>query len=237
LFQDDFESQPSANVSVIASPDAATVAVPTAPSVGTWVASFDPNGGGGADANVQVTNYATPGAASGSNYLRLYRTAGQPFANATFAPQTRAGDHLRLEADIRVSSAAPTVGVEIIGGTGHVFGTGYTTLCDIYSLASTVTDGTTSIAYTPDVYQKYQLDYVIGASTLTLQIGANSATFAANAGNVGFFGFGSYPPNVAGFAIDNVTVTNLSQVPEPSAITLLASALFGLLAYAWRKQK
>ena len=188
LFQDDFESQPSGSVSTVASPDA-TVAVPIAPSVGAWVASYDP-GNTHNDSNVQVTNYSTPGAASGSNYLRFYRTGGQPFANATFAPQ-KTGDHIRLEADIRVSSAASWVGVEIIGGTGYVFGTGQTTLFDIYSLASTVTDGTASVAYTPDVYQKYQLDYVVGASTMTLQIGANMATFAANAGNLDFFGFGT----------------------------------------------
>ena len=37
-----------------------------------------------------------------------------------------------------------------------------------------------------------------------------------------------------GIFFDNVRLTS---VPEPSTLALLASGLFGLVAYAWRKRK
>jgi hypothetical protein len=40
-----------------------------------------------------------------------------------------------------------------------------------------------------------------------------------------------------GQALDNVTVTYDSAVPEPGTLALLAAGLAGLLCYAWRKQR
>ena len=47
-------------------------------------------------------------------------------------------------------------------------------------------------------------------------------------------------PNVVGNwqpGLDSVTLTQTSPIPEPSAVVLLATALIGLLAYAWRRRR
>ena len=93
LFHDDFESQPAGSVSHAAYPDTTVAADPSAPSVGSWVNTV------AAVRDVQVTDYATPGAAAGSNYLRLMGHQLTSKVALTFAEQSTVGDVVRVEMD------------------------------------------------------------------------------------------------------------------------------------------
>jgi hypothetical protein len=75
--------------------------------------------------------------------------------------------------------------------------------------------------------------------TFALQTLTATAT-SANSGLVGIQFIGHSPSGASTLYqeyIDNVSLSVVTSTPEPSTLVLLASGLFGLLCYAWKKRK
>ena len=66
-------------------------------------------------------------------------------------------------------------------------------------------------------------------------ISYGSAVYTSNP-SITYVGFGVGSTSGVSAAIDNFSLTS-TVVPEPSAMGVLASGAFGILAYAWRKRK
>lgn len=77
-------------------------------------------------------------------------------------------------------------------------------------------------------WRRYSVDFVATAADVGH---AYEVTFLSGYGiEMGYAG----ATGGSRFGVDSVSLT---AVPEPSAVTLLGAAVFGLLAYAWRKRR
>lgn len=98
--------------------------------------------------------------------------------------------------------------------------------------------GPTTVSITPDVYHTITMIAAPDATSVGFYLdGALAATVGKNstsgAGPVLSFGdLGS-----TAWGRTNWDYVNVNAVPEPSTFVILTTALFGLLAYAWRKRK
>lgn len=235
LFSDDFESQPWNATSHIAFPDnrvGLAAALPTSPSVGSW--EFVRNESDWE--SIQVTNYADPGAGRGSKYLRIRAVGidGWPAAakEVLSAEQTTTGDHIRWEQMVNIGGSSGVAGqIVALGGDGSArinLLTNYPYSVTDYATGYGSVD--TGLTYSVGQWQKWQIDYTIGASTFDLKIDNSSALSLPMVSTGGIASFSLTQEGIgAAFCVD--------QVPEPSTLAMLVAGLFGLLAYAWRKRK
>ena len=233
-FYDDFENVDPA--STTAAPDASGD-YNAIPSVGSyqWL-EWDPAIG-------QVTSYsdgtpAGPGAAQGDNYLRVHNISGHEFqADLDMAPST--GDHINIALMMNVPSVdSPYVVIKVresdIGG-------GYQRAGARTNAGGVVGDlgGTpTSLTYLYDTWQKWEFDYVIGASTYTISVdGASSGALDNTLYGEAYAG----PGNITGMGFWNggnaSTSFYMDAVPEPGTFVFLASGILALVFCAWRKRK
>lgn len=236
LFSDDYEG---VSASTVPAPDTSGSFYPTA-SVGSWEA-------GGSDlACVQVTSSTTspdPGAAEGSNYLRLYRDGSAH--NSLVARPTLSAIQSISDQVIRFStmvyipgdSAVDYRGVfRMYGGDGSndyrrvVLDTMSGGKLD-YTTSDGVAHEMSGISYTTDVWQRWDLEYAVGTLAFTLAIDGGSPVSgtAFSAGDVYQCKFENGTGTPGAIYLD--------AVPEPGTLWLMTIGLVGLLAYAWRKQR
>ena len=207
LFSDDFEG--------------GTVgSLPTA-YVGTWSGS------------VRVTDAAVPGPFQGAQYLT--RGVNQLDGLATFAAQTSGLVHAEYMVYQDEFMASQRTNGAYFGFSAAFWG-----LCDF---GGEEPEGGGEVRYYDAgwyhtglywknaVWQKWELDYVPGASTYDLTIDGVTAS--------------AVPVRAVEASVDTLIFTCGSMmpiyydavVPEPSTFALLATGLIGLLCYAWRKRK
>lgn len=241
LFYDDFESQPTANVSHNAyGVDTILDAKPTGGSYGSWVVS-----GSMPLKDCQVTDYALPGAYLGDNYLRVRRsyTSTFTYVGEVFDLQDNDGDVIHFDQMFYVEDNV-TDGMLTIAGFGNA-----DLLTDRSFHVKTMADGSigylssdsgfqpiSGITWTADAWQKWEIDYAVGASTFALMIDGTTVSgipvYSAENLTGLRFASGFNGSETTRFYLDEVAA-----VPEPSTFALLAAGLVGLLAYAWRKRK
>jgi hypothetical protein len=178
-----------------------------------------------------------PGAPDGSKYLGMLRGSDYwPQAIATFATQSNPADLVRFEADI-FGGASPDPYIAINSGTAT---NNYVMAVPTGTIYVPGSPATSSLTWTtaPPAWHHVTMDYHPTATTFDLTIDAATQKGIAMgvAGPIDGFSLTNVVNNWALY--DNVKVTlNPGVVPEPSSIVLLASAVLGLLAYAWRKYK
>ena len=236
IFVDDFESQPANLVNNTSYSDTSNTerAFPaTTGTGGTWH-EFS----AGYANQVQVTKFATPGAASGTNYLRQVRPdwadPSYIVTTAVFTPQTTVGDQIRVEADFYLP---------VLGAWIYMAGKNGTTAAFDWTVASWTEGGTptisgvnTTVAPTAATWQHWQMDYVIGSANVVFKIGGTEKALVLGSAVGGLdrleFQFGA-----ATLDVDNLTVSNLGPIPEPSAVMLLLAGVSGLFVRARRQSK
>jgi hypothetical protein len=215
LFRDDFES--AVAVSNTNYPDQSGSYDPINDTLGSWsVAKKDPSA-------VQVTNSKAapdPGAFQGKNYLRLRRkvsTEGQANATASFEPLVTVGERVRMSEMIYVprADASTTSAAQVTAaGSGairiNVSGNWLRNDGSVYAFDAADTPVDTGLRFTAGEWQKWQIDYDVGARTFTLTIGSASASGlpVVSAGDVS--GFTTYASGMGAshpLYVDNVLVT------------------------------
>jgi hypothetical protein len=176
-----------------------------------------------------VTNAASPGPASGSQYLSLGGASGQQHSlNLTLA----AGDVLKFDSMVYMSAGQNPIQFILFGGPN---GAAANRLLDFYR-NSNGTWGATNVAgsfagptsFTANTWQHWVVDYTVGAANATLTIDGVSASIPASHTNlVSSNGFLSIITN-------GTDPTYLDNVPEPASLSLLS---LGGLALLRRKKR
>ena len=186
------------------------------PTIGTWT-------GGGVIAVDSGTDAGFPPVSS-PNHATMNAPGG---GTITFAAAANNTDILRAEFDYWPD------GVAVGEGTGIDFPD---TFLQFRGDGQIYMDGPFAAFTLPtNNWSHITLDYDPVAASLKLTAGANTQTIPATGGaalaGIGYYTFGG------GFGrFDNVQVTLLNVVPEPSSLGLLTSAMLGLAGYARRKR-
>lgn len=209
IFYDNFESYSVGTFSSTPAP------------VGNWLINV---GGAQTPANAAETNIqpstTLPGG-EGAQYLNQFRNLGQNIANAQFSATPSAGDALHAEMLLNLTAG---------GGLDAGFGTGNNAAIEIYNFGPGNTavvygntgsgDGVinTGLSFTPGAWEKWTLDWVIGAPTATIGVAGNTFTY-----NVASTAISVVPTAFTIFGGSTVNVDAVP-VPEPCAFVL---SLFG----------
>jgi hypothetical protein len=245
LFYDDFEGLGLAVCHTDYSNNSGGDFDPTGGSPGSWSISED-----GAD-RIQVTDAVgvygplgpglyQPGANQGNNYLRIMRDGGEPMAFQVFSPQSTPGHHIRFSQMVYIDAANATtdnpISIAGLDSNGSLRFDVITNNSPLYTASVGNYNGTgwppaaIPISYALGQWQKWQIDYTVGAGTYDLSIGESTVSGLST-----FAGGG----DLASIRIFSSSLSYIDEVkvPEPSSVVLLVSGIVGLLAYAWRKRK
>jgi hypothetical protein len=180
-----------------------------------------------------------PGPQSGASYMIELR-GSSPWiqVNGTFPTQSTLADLVRFEADVYGSpSAYPYLAT--MSGTHSGSETNYVMMGPNGTVYIPTTSGTSAtLTWATGSWHHVTIDYHPTAATFDLMIDAQTQ-LAIPMVTVG--------QAVSGFCLSNAAMGNwasydnvkvsLFAVPEPSSVALLVSAVFGLVAYAWRKRR
>lgn len=124
------------------------------------------------------------------------------------------------------------VGTDLLTNAGTLYAANGPDLAGIASVGTGYTgEQALSIVLdtTPALPQDWTFAFKVGTATVR-----TATAFGGTGPNISYVGFGNYAHD-SGYVKDfSLTVAS---TPEPSASVLLATGLFGLLAYAWRKRK
>lgn len=146
---------------------------PSAANPGTWTLVSGPP-------QIQTTDAGAPGAYEGRRYAASYRDSASSDAMLAYfnAPQSTPGDHIRMEwmwwlpanADARVYMGHNEGGtfrnlLRVTGGN----------VLSYDPNASSYAHLSSNLTYTPETWQKWTLDYVVGETSFSLQIGDGPA--------------------------------------------------------------
>jgi len=229
----------SLNGSTIASDnfEGDTVGAPPVADVGVWSNVNFVNRTIG-----EVTNAALPGASSGSQYFSLFKD-GSSVYQGIFAEMSLASSdliHFESMVYIPLNTAAENfpwqIGIASVASPGS-------RLINIWRNASGLWEaqgmgafaGPASLLF--DTWQKWELDFVVGASAATLTINGVSASVPAtnttlNTNPAYRLGVWTNGPADNQIYLDNITpVVEVPAVPEPSTAALLltfaAAFVFG----------
>lgn len=228
LFSDNFEGVPAISAG-LDDDDGSTDFDPVA-TVGTWgIVEAD------SASHIQVTDFSGetstmvsyPGAFEGDNYMWINRPSGAPFNQAQgtlSSPQTTAGHVIHAEFMAYIRSTG------LSGGPGLFnFYEGDATSTLVLGVALSNSDKSISgvdpddLTWAFDKWQKWEVDYVLGASTYSLTLDGVT---------------------VSGIAVANASTTVSSfrhggrvdweyfidSVPEPNSLAMLSIGSFALFA-------
>ena len=233
LFQDTFEGV--SPVSNAAAPDASGDYDP----VGNYLLEEV------SDDLVQVTEFndgtgAGPGAFHGSNYLRL--TSGGNESQAQLNSTPSIGDQINIQFMAYFPAFPATANLAVFkirdGGLGD----------DSQRAGARATPGgvvadlngdNTALSYQTGVWQKWEFDYTIGASTYTMAVdgvssGAISNLSRGGPGNLQGLGFWQGTSDAIPYFIDSIPV---AEIPEPSSFALLAFGMASLVCRARKRNR
>jgi hypothetical protein len=176
LFHDDFESTSSASAAPF--PDKSGNYDPTGGRPGCWaVTETSPSA-------VQVTTSVVtpdPGPYQGAKYLRLRRVVhgkDEASARAAFAAPVIPGDRLRIAAAVYVPAVEQQTAeiVQItVGGAINLIAN-YRGGRSVASRTNDAVSHDTGLNFTAGKWQRWQIDYDVGATTCTLAIDGRSAS-------------------------------------------------------------
>lgn len=233
LFSDNFEGAPG--VSHAAAPDGMGDYNPVA-NIGSYLIQEDDPITGQVTAFSNATS-AGPGAAQGSNYLRIYYNAPHEY-QAELATTPASGDHINVKfmayftSNTGGNQAVFKIRGDGIGGdaqrAGGRAGEG--------GVVMDLNGDATSLTYPVGRWHEWTFDYVIGQSSYTMSVDGVSSGAISNLSRGG-------PGNIEGFGFwSGVTGTTFyldgyGAVPEPGTLVLLITGLTGLVCYAWRKRR
>jgi hypothetical protein len=245
LYQDDFEGYGS--VSHAAFPDSSGTYNPTSPTVGTVNVNEQYLYNVQVTDHVDATGVSDPTTAGqGAKYLRIndhtytndYDTA---IVAATGLDQTVPGTAVHWEQLMYIPVQVNGV-VSFAAFQGGTFSTPLFSLGNDSAgfIKNVATGAELNLPYTAGQWQKWAVDYTVGASSFTMTVGSNSVSVPV--ANPGAFGstyiaaanYMSYGTESIG--VDSGLITAVP-TPEPSCLAMLAAGLVSLLAYAWRKRK
>ena len=227
LGSDDFES--ASVVDHLAYTANPTDADPDNPSAGTWSVTEGNTG------LVQVTDYGTPGAFEGDNYLRIHRTteSGAPDAELRVAEQATTNDAIHFEAMINhpVNNISGAL-VLLYGNDSNSVEQILVTLYfksdgKIHSYNGSSWDNT-NISYTANAWEELEMDWLVGADTFSLTYdGTTASNLAVRNTNVGSF--------TSVFFTNGISTFYLDAIPEPATISLLVLGGIGILVRRRRR--
>ncbi len=165
------------------------------------------------DAWIQPTD-----AAAGASYLAGW--SGDGYMYFRYVGGTSLGF------GVNASDGTATEWAEVRGdATTNLTGTGW------HHVAGTFDNGTL----------KLYVDNVLISTNVTSYTTLRAPTAFYVAGSVpwdpSYAEEGNYIGAIDEVRLSNIARTDFSAIPEPSAIVLLVTGMFGLLAYAWRKRK
>ncbi len=221
IFSDGFEDQPVEKVNNTAYPDPAGLdafPVTNGGGGGYWVKESSPP-----HKQVQVTKWATPGAASGNNYLRSSRQSGEAyntFSARLNTPIETAGLQVYVEADVYIPSLS---GMPICIGGGY-YDSGYlmsfylivgSWSSDVMAYDSTSTMTHTGVPVVVGQWQHWQIDYTVGGSDMNLTIDGLSASGVAMIRPGAPLNRVFFEQDLSMFLLDNLTISDSTPPPPP----------------------
>jgi hypothetical protein len=222
----------------------------------------NPTGGSWATVQngVTVTNAAVPGAFQGNDYVELFRDASSGGGSLNALIGTNAGNGitsgevlLRMMVYIPKNADADARGQFILDSGNRALGFANSNTArawirpngagfvEAYGLDPTLlTPGIipTTVPYATDVWQEWDLDYVVGGSTFGFSVNgvSRSGIKSLTSGSVDFVEINNGVASSGSIFVDAVLPASTGGVPEPS--TLGCGALgFAALRWGYRRRQ
>jgi hypothetical protein len=205
------------------------------PSVGSWSV---------VGPDVTISSAPVPGPAEGTFYASLFRDSNTPSQGnlqASFTPQSTAGNIILLRMMIYLNVGDNNdARAQLILDDGDFTsarawarpdGFGHVMAVETGGSPGTFVEVNTGLLYTPGVWQEWDLQYAVGASTFSLTVnGASASGFASvSTGAVSKADLFNGVANPGGTFFLDAVPTAVTGTPEPGSVLL---AGFGLALVA-----